>query len=117
MWPREALGDGELGLACPHALQLGLDMREQEHGRDVLEQGAPGRLLVAGELLGSIFLRARAHGMVYHAAGPRILERGRRLDIGEAEVLHEPRASVRGCHLGAEGAEALREPHRLAGGG
>ena len=40
---------GELGLPCPHALQLGaargLGMLEQERGRDGPEQGALGQLL------------------------------------------------------------------------
>ena len=68
--------------------------------------------LVDGESLGSFFLHALARGAVGHAAGPRILERGRRLDAGEAEVLLEPHALAQGCHLVAEEAEVLHEPHR-----
>ena len=54
------MDDGELGLACPHALQMGaargLDAREQEHGRDVLEQGAPGSFLRARDFLTALLL-------------------------------------------------------------
>ena len=54
------MDDRELGLACPHALQLGaargLDVLEQEHGRDVLEQGAPGQLLAARDFLAALLL-------------------------------------------------------------
>ena len=50
------MGDGGLGLACPHALQLGLDVREQEHGLDVLEQGAPDSFLRARDFLAALLL-------------------------------------------------------------
>ena len=69
-------------------------------------------LLVDMEPPGHFFLRARSHGAVDHAARPRILERGRHLDAGEAEALPKSGASVQGRHLSAEGVEALREPHR-----
>ena len=68
--------------------------------------------LADGEPLGSFFIHAWAHGSVDHAAGPRTLERGRRLDAEEAEALHEPHVSAQGCCFDAEGAEALCEPHR-----
>ena len=66
--------------------------------------------LADGESLGSFFPRVLACGMVGRAAGPRILERGRRLGVREAEVLPEPHASAQGHHLGVEEAVALREP-------
>ena len=62
---------------------------------DVAVLGAVERSLVDGGFLGSFFLRARAHGAVGHAAGPHILERGRRLDAKEVEALHERAPSLR----------------------
>ena len=81
-------------------------------GPDMAVLGVVEHFLADGEPLGSFFIHAWAHGSVDHAAGPRTLERGRRLDAEEAEALHEPHVSARGRHLGAEGAEALRDPHR-----
>ena len=60
----------------------------------------------------SFLLRAWAHDMADHTAGPRVLGRGHRLDAEEAVVLRELRVSARGRRLGAEEAEALRELHR-----
>src|SRR4051812_26658960 len=86
-WPREALVEGELGLAGPHALQLGaargLDVQEREQGRNVPEQGAPWQLLADKGLLGSSVLAAPAPDGAGSGQGPHALEPSRLLE-GEA---------------------------------
>src|SRR4051812_38007329 len=83
-WPRGALAGGELGLAGPHALRLGaargLDAREQEQGRDVPEQGAPGQLLAGEGLLGNSALVMLVPDGAGSGQGPRALEPWRLLE-------------------------------------
>ena len=71
--------------------------------------GALEHFLAAGEPLGSFLLRARAHGMADHAAGPCVLGRGHRLDAEVVVALRELRVSAQWRRLDAEAAEALRE--------
>src|SRR3954466_2074427 len=77
-WPREALVEGELGLAGPHALQQGaargLDVPELEQGHDEPELGAPGQLLAGKGLLGSSVLAGLAPNGAGSTQGPRALE-------------------------------------------
>src|SRR3954469_18727244 len=101
-WPQEALVEGELGLAGPHALQLeaarGLDVLEREQGHDEPEQGAPGRPLVVEGLLGSSVLAGLAPDGAGSAQRPRALVPWRLLGeeaAGTAPELHCPRGA--GC--------------------
>ena len=56
------------------------------HGPDVVLLGVQERFLAAVGFHGS-FLRVRAPCTVGRAAGPRVLVRGRRLDVEAVEVL------------------------------
>src|SRR3954464_7850408 len=101
-WPREALVEGELGLAGPHALQLeaarGLDVRELEQGHDEPEQEAPGQPLAVEGLLGSSILAGLAPDGAGSAQGPRALEPWRLLGeeaAGTSPELHGPHGA--GC--------------------
>ena len=73
-------------------------MREQEHGRDVLEQGAPGQLLAGEGLLGSSALAALAPDGAGSAQGPCALEPWSLLEeeaAGAPPELRRPRGA--GC--------------------
>src|SRR3954469_22711765 len=101
-WPREALVEGELGLAGPHALYLeaarGLDVPELEQGRDEPEQGAPGQPLAVDGLLGSSVLAELAPDGAGSVQGPRALEPSRLLEeevAGMPPELSGPRGA--GC--------------------
>ena len=60
-------------------------------GLDEAVREARVQLLAAEGFLGSFSLRARAPGVVYHAAGPRALVPRHRLGAEVAEARHEPR--------------------------
>ena len=55
---------------------------------DVVVQGAQEHLLAAEGSLGSFSLRVQAPCVAGRAAGPRVLEQVRRLDVEVVEVLH-----------------------------
>ena len=86
--------------------------QQAARGLDVVAWGVQKCFLAVEGPPGSFFPRARAHGMVDHAAGPCGLGRGHRLDAEEAGALCEPHVLVQGRRLDAEAAEALRELHR-----
>jgi len=67
--------------------------------------GVQERFLVAEGILGSFLLRAQAPCVVGHAAGPRVLVRGRHLDAEAVEVLHGLRE--RRCGRAPSGADEL----------
>src|SRR3954466_15808070 len=76
--PREVLVEGELGLAGPLALLLGvargLDVPELERGLGEPELGAPGQPLAVEGLLGSSVPAGLAPDGAGSAQGPRGLE-------------------------------------------
>ena len=107
--------DEDLGLACPHALQLGaargLDVLAQERDHDELEQGALGQLLAGEELLGSSALAMLAPDGAGSAQGPRALEPHRLFEeeaAGAPPELRRPRGA--GC--GAAEQTAQESPLR-----
>ena len=76
------------------------------HGLDTVVLGAQDHFLAASGLLSCFLLHARVPGMAGHAAGPRVLVRGRLLDVEVVEALREP------CRPQLEVGEAARETVR-----
>src|SRR4051812_46861305 len=114
-WPREALVEGELGLAGPLALLLGvargLDVPELERGLGEPELGAPGQPLAVVGLLGSSVPAELVPDGAGSAQGPRALEPWRLLGeeaVGTAPELHCPR----GAECGAAVLTAQESPLR-----
>ena len=74
------------------------------NGHDVVVLGARESFLAAEGFHGSFLLRARVPCIVGCTAGPRVLERGRRLDAEAVEVLHGLRRPLQEADEAAKGA-------------
>ena len=88
-------------------VEPGLDINapppQAARGLDVVVQRVQEHSLVVEGPPGSFLLRALVPRAVGRATGPRVLVRGRRLDVEVAEALREPRCAQQEADEAARG--------------